>query len=884
MYKEDLLITTKFNIPVTSSKVVKRSRLFKKLDMFIEYKLILVTATAGYGKTTLVTSWLEEKKKSKVIVAWLSLDEEDNDVECFWSYFLWSLYNKVSKINEAGENVKKLYKSSAGFNKLYIAELINIVDKLNEEILMIVDDFHVITQDKIMDDIKFLIKNMPSNMHILIISRNLPQFGLARLRAADNLLEINQYDLYFTCEETNEFFHKASGTDLTSEKCNMLWNNTEGWAAGIQMTALAIKNSGERNFDNTYKNNEFIFEYIGEEVFSSLNESVKKFLLYTSILNEFSYEICNYLLDIENSMEIIKDIESANLFLISLDDEHTCFHYHNLFKNFLRKQLDTLEVEFVHKLFGKVAQWYESNKQINKAVENYIKALDFKKAVWLIEQVSGEILCTGRAKALHKWNEMLPKDVVRTNSRLIMNSAWAASADGKTNQVLSYIMMAKNCNHTHKGIKAEIAALSSTNITDLNDLDGIIEECKSVLKSLEPKEFLTQLIIFNMAKIYLLKGSLIEAVHYFEKCLSISIETDKVYISILSNKALIMLKKLKGEYGQCEKKCVELISELKVNGDILFPVTGILYAELSDIYYQWNELEKSMDMAKKGLKLGLHGEDIWTAAENYLLLAKVYKSLGFNNEYMDAAYKVEEYIKSDEFFDIRVSLESYKAEIMIKEGNILPVLKWLNHITPLINDDMIILYTEVYVVKIKVYIYENDFHKARKLLNILQENAEKCKAYSLLVNVRILSAIIYEKSGNRNEAINELEKAVELAWKQKVKRVFLDEGNFMEDMLKSLRKNIAGNSKPDIVRYIDELLTDFKPDFVPKITEHEEILSKREIEVLDFIRKGYTNSEISAKLFISINTVKTHLLNIYTKLDVHSRTRAVAKAKELNLI
>lgn len=885
MKQESSLIMTKLNIPTISSKLVKRPRLFNKLDDYFEYRLTLVTAAAGYGKTTLVTSWLEEKQNNKLIITWFSVDEDDNDPEWFWSYFLISIYRKILNKDDIRESVEKLYQNTTAFNKLYFSHFINIITKLEEEILIVVDDFNIISNDRIIEDMKFLIKNMPSNMHIFILGRNLPELGLTRLRAADSVLEINQQDLYFTAEETLQFFDKVSGTKLPCDKCNLIWNEAEGWVAGIQMMALAIKNSNRKSLDDyVYKNNVFVFDYMAEEVFLNLNDGIKKFLLYTSILSEFSPEICNYLLDIKNSIDIIEEIEGANLFLMCIDREYNWFRYHNLFGSFLKKHLDYLGIETVHKLYDKAAQWYECNKQIDKAIENYIKGLNFKRAARLIEQVSGEILCRGEAKLLNKWNQILPKAIVNVNPRLIMNNAWAALSDGRVNEVWECITMAEGCERIYPELKDEIVALRSTNISGINDVDIIIEECKNTLQSLEPKQFLTQLITFNMARAYLLKGEVIKAIHYSEKCLSISIETGESYISIVSNRVLLTWKKFQGKHRQAEQKCIELISKLKINGDIVFPVAGILYAELSDIYYQWNELEKSMEMAKEGLKLGIEGEDIWTAVENYFMLAKIYNAMNLDKEYIDVINKIEKHLKENQFLDTRVKLEGYKAELMIRKKEIMLVSKWLSDISPLIKDDLIIIYPEVFIVKVKLFIYENEIDKARKILNFLEENAEKHEAFCLLMKVKVLNSMIYDKLGFMKRAFSELEKAVELGWKQKAIRFFLDEGSWMENMLRKLRNNIACDSKEDMARYIDVLLVDFKQVLNTRIEETEEILSKREIEILQFIGEGATNSEISSKLFISINTVKTHLLNIYTKLDVHSRTRAVAKAKKLKLI
>lgn len=869
MYKESQLITTKFNIPTIGSKMVKRSRLFKKLDACFDYRLTLVTAPAGYGKTILAASWISRKQKRKLITTWLSLDEDDNDPECFWSYFFMSLYKEMPDTND-------IRSEAAMFNKLQISHFINTACKFDGEILMVIDDFNVITNDSILKNIKFLIMNLPLNMHILILSRTFPKFTLSRLRAADSILEINKYDLQFTYEETDQFFCKALDNKILCDKCSEVWKETEGWAAGIQMRVLNIKNFGEKSL-----NNNFVFEYMMEEVFLSLSENTKKFLMYTSIVDQFSVELGNYLLSVNNSIDIIKEVEMLNLFLISLDGERKWFRYHNLFRSFLKKQLGKLNDDIIHKLLNKAAEWYEANKQINKAVENYIKGENFKKAVCLIEEVSSEILCSGQAKLLGKWNEMLPKNIVKANSRLIMNSAWAASVDRKASEASQYIIMTQECHNINRLAKAEIAALTSTNMVEINNIDKIIDDCKDVLKELKPKEFLTQLIIFNIAKGYLFKGEITEAEYYLKECLKISTETSEGYIEVVASKLLFIGDKLKGKYKEVEKKCKELISKLKIEGDILLPAAGLLYAELSDVYYEWNELEKSEAMAKEGLRLGLEGEDPWAITENYFMLVKTYNAMGFSNEYKITVDKLKKYFSSSEFFDMKLKVGSFNTENWLKSGEIMKASKWIINISCETKGDMTMLYPEFYIAKTKLYIYEGKIDKARKILNVLEKNAEKYDANALLAKVMILNSMVYEKTGHIEEAVSELEKAVSLAWKQKLVRSLIGEGKWMKDMLSKLKKNTDND---DMCMFIDILLTEFEPNFRIKAASSNEILSKREIEIIKLICDGATNLEISQKLFVSVNTVKTHLLNIYTKLDVHSRTRAAAKAKRLKLI
>jgi LuxR family maltose regulon positive regulatory protein len=880
MYKDTSLIKTKLNIPTVSSKLIKRPSLFKKLDEYLKYKLILINAPAGYGKTALITSWLYQNKKEKVIISWLSLDEEDNDPEVFWSYFLLSFYEKMEK-----EDNLDSYEWAEKFNRLQIVNLINNISKLDRDVLMVIEDFHLITDCDIIKNLKYLIKNMPSNMHILVSTRNFINLGLAKLRISESVIEINENDLFFTLQETNQFFKKVMNISLSEEKCKLINSETEGWIAAMQLLGLAMKNLDEDNIEKyIHGNNKFVFNYIAEEIFSKLHEDIKDFLMYTSIFDWFSSEVSNYVLGISNSQEIIKELLAFNLFLIRLDNEDKWFRYQNLFRNFLKDHLDNLEIEKIHELYNKIGQWYESKNQVNIAIENYIKASNFERAVLLIQQVSGEILCRGEARVLDKWNKKLPEFIVNNNPRLILNSAWGAATDGNKEEVNKYINIVENLAHIDSNMKAEITALRSSNLIGENDELEIIEECKNTLEFLEPKEFLAQLLNLNIAIAYLSKGKVKEARFHFEKCLSIGVETNQLYIVVVASKALASSMILRGEYSELIKQNEKLISNLFLKRKVFIPTVGLLYAQLAEVYNEWNEFEKALEYAQKGLKLGLDGEDFWTISENYLALAKIYRAMGLDEDSVVFLEKAEETIEEKDLFDIKLRIECFKAEIMLQKGVEKPISKWLEAIMYQENENLAAVYPEIFVVKIKEYINKTMFIKAKEILAMLRICAEENHLTGLLIQVNILDSIIFSMLKNDDEAIKALNYVIHLSISEKPLQVFLKEGCLLKNLLVKFKSQLIADATDEKKVYVDKLINSFKPNLKQNLVETAIALKTREIEVLKLIQEGASNSEISEELFISINTVKTHILNIYAKLDVHSRTKAVAKAKELNLI
>lgn len=884
MYQEDSLIITKLNVPKVCSSPIIRQRLYQKLNEFDLYRVILLTAPAGYGKTTLITTWLEKGLRGKSVLSWVSLDEDDNQPELFWSYFFYAFYNNSVISDNFKETTKKaLFQNSALFNRLFFSGFINDVMKLEIPVLIILDDFHVISNQSIIRELQYLIKIMPENMHILISSRKQTGLELAKLRADDSILEIEYNELAFTKEEAISLFNiTAQLPTIPEERCITLARDAEGWAAGIKMIALASSCQKGIVNDEQNLNKTLVFDYMAEEVFSTLKAEIQDFLISTSIPDQFCAELCDYMLEIKNSKAIIKEIEDMNLFISSLDNEGKWYRYHKLFNSFLRKRVCESKL---NQLYLQTAKWYESKKLFNKAIDYYLQGKHFTRGVEIVEKLSGEILRRGQAKLLRKWNNMLPKEIVNDNSRLSMNNAWADIADGKSKNIAKYINAVINLKPDDLNLKAEIVALCSTNLNPLNnELSSIVTNCKNTLVYLEPEDFIAQLISLNISITYLYMGCLHEARKHLIKLLSIGVKTDQLYIAIMSLRALVSNKILQGNLSQSEEDIERFLLSKYLGEDITLPAVGMLYASLAEIYYQRNELKRSLEIAEKGLELGLLGEDICTTAENYLLLSKVYFAMGLEKEHTDMMLKLSGCLLEDRFFDTRIKFETHKAEILIRKGEIQPFSKWLNEIIKITSDRLMPVYSEIYVSQIKFLVSNNELDIARLELEKLEKKAERFELMGLNAQIHVLSSLIYYHTNDMEMSVNHLEKAIKVAYSQRLIRIFLNEGIWMEDMLKKLKNGRNLLISDHERQFVDKLLNYYKEISPQPIEEKDEILSLREIEVLELIREGASNAQISIQLFISINTVKTHLLNIYAKLDVHSRTGAVAKAKALKLI
>lgn len=894
MYQKGQLIQTKMNIPPTKHKLVGRWKLFHRLDEVLDYRLALVVAPAGFGKTTLISTWVKEKVKGSTLAVWISLDEDDNIPHTFWNYFLMALSKILPRINEIIKFGAKQQNFDILFVKAILSSLINEVSKVNEDFIIILDDFHAIEDKSILEGMRFLLKNMSSNMHIIISSRFMPEdLGLAKYWAADSILSFSCEDLCFTFEETTKFFKEFMGIQLPIEEIKMLQQRFEGWVAGMQLEAMRIRDlhnhSKQIKIENT--NNFLIFDYLAEEVFSCQKDYIKEFLLVTSIFDEFCFELCDFVIGINNSEKIIYEIDSLNLFLFELDYNGSWYRYHKLFGNFLRSRLDMMEKSVVISLYDKAAEWYKINNNMDKSIYCYIQNHNIEKAVKSIEIISTQLIRNGEAKLLCKWNSRLPPNVVYSNSRLMLNYAWANWAEGKMDKIREDVKVAqeilKECAYDKDVIKEmtdEIAVLMAVSDFENSNPTEIIKSSEYALQRLNEEEFLAQFITLNMGKAYLIQGNIREAESCCESCLKASMKTNNTYTAIISNKALMTTRKWYGQYLRAETECEELLSFIEFNHAESFSPISLLYADIADIYYQRNELHKALEMTEKGIEYGKAGENFWFESVNHIVRAKIYAAMGFGSECADALEKSCRGIEVDKYFDTKIDLESTKALILINNGKLEYVSEWLKAVMEELRDRLLCIYPGIYLIQAKLFLHKGQLYNSLEVLNMLYKPADQYNVQGLLIEVLILSAIVDDRMGNVKKADKEMERAVTLADKEKIIRVFLNEGAAAEKILIRLRKSFESSTDKRALNFYNVLIKNFKGTIEKSSKKADHMLSKREVEILQLVQGGAGNAQIAEKLFVSLNTVKSHLLNIYTKLEVHSRTGAVAKAVEQNLI
>lgn len=880
IYQENMLIQTKFQPPDFGSLLIKRKRLFDILNENEHCKLIMVTAPAGYGKTALLSSWLITRVK-KQKVTWFAADEEDNDEELFFRYFMMSFYRNAWVPEEMKQKANTIFGNAIPFSKLQLIHFVNDIARLGVQFTMVLDDLGVISNQSIIHQLEYLIHHLPSNVQLILSGRKSLDMSLAKYKVSGEVLELTAAELSFNREETISFFRNAVHCNLSWEEYEEISNSLEGWAAGMQLMALTADKAGKRSVP-LYAGNHLIYTYLMEEVIGGLDDKLKGFLIETAAFNRFCPRLCNFVFETNEAGEIIHSLENLNVFLSCIDQKEGWFRYHRLFRDFLQTLIPEEEAEHRLSLYRKTSEWHEAENNWQEAIHYAIKGQDFGKAVSLMEALSMEIGCRGNSRLLHQWNQCLPKELVDHNLRLLLNSAWAYSSEGNMVSLFACLKDIRRFETIPLHLQAEITALYSSNIAGPDAaLDTILLECRRALKLLTPKEFLMQLLYFNIGSILLLKGDVKESLFYYEQCYQNSRQAGNAYLSVVSKKAMITFRIRNGQLQTAEQEIFIFLKELADIGGEALPAAGLLYAQLAEIYYLRNELADALDMAVKGSRYGELGKDMWTSGENYLILEKIYWAMNDRKQYEGMQTKALMCVEGRKFFDLSFKLECNHIQALISEGKLTSASRRISSLEAITDTSLCLVYPEFTFVKAGFYIKKGKFKKAEERLLALKKAAAFNEQKGLLCEIQVLLSTIYEKMGAATQALDELEAAVSLAGEQGNYQFFLNEGELMAGMLKRLVTR--RNTKINQTIFVEGLLCSFETQAAGNELPAE-ILSSREIEILNMVAQGVGNEEIADKLFVSKNTVKTHLLNIYSKLNVHSRTKAVSKAEALKII
>lgn len=945
------ILSTKLNIPQPRPNLVSRPRLIQRLEEGLIYKVTLLSAPAGFGKTTLLSDWVNQSGNS---FAWLSLDEGDNELSRFWSYVIAAIQSMYPEV--AGSSLAKL--QASGFSGTgqkteiedILIELINDIENPSingkravEEFFFVLDDYHLITSQAIHESLTFLLDNLPAKMHLIISTRRDPALQIPRLRARGQLMELRVHDLLFTPDEAATFLNDVMGLELSPEEINILESKTEGWIAGLQMAALALQSPGssdmiltrpspitrpgvDHNNSDFFKSfsgeHPFVLDYLAEEVLNIQQEDTRNFLLTTSILDYLTGDLCDAISERDNSQTILEQLSRANLFILSLDNQSHWFRYHHLFRDFLRERLVQTKAIHVNALHHKASTWYQRHGQLEHAIKHTLQAEDFDRAADLIEEISRTGVVISEPSIVLGWLEEIPPEIIKARPELGLSYATVLLSLGNLESVEAYLVdverVIDGASHAINDVSLEEddsnSEVKSDAIPDLSEVKaraylGKIAAIRSVVVcyqgdastavtlSQKALDDLPEIDLFwrgvmainialNLSGIVGSKDLLIDASHILAEAAEESKANEDFYTAIFALGRHGDLQRIQGKLRESVKDYQESIRLGGLGGQTL-PSTGISHVGLGEVMYEWNELEQAERHLLESINLGKRSGDVDMLGEGYISLSRVKWALGdlhAANEILDQARSIG---KSSNIAWIIGRVNAYQTIFWLTQGMIAPAIEWSLHSGLSEGEDIGYRREREFTTLARVYLAQNAITQALSLLDWLNDIADSKGMTANKLEISTLQALAYQAQGDSTQAVKILESTLSVAESEGYVRLFIDEG---EPMARLLRKAVSSGSALD---YAARLLSSMgqapakiypSPEPDPGIEPLIEPLSERELQVLALIASGASNREISEELVLALGTVKKHINNIFGKLNVNSRTQAVARARQLNLL
>jgi len=883
------ILATKLYAPVPRPQLVLRPRLIERLNEGLSSgcKLALISAPAGFGKTTLVSEWIASCGKP---VAWLSLDEGDNDPARFLSYLVAALQTIKTGIGEGF--LAALQSPEPPQAETILTTLLNEISVIPEHFLLFLDDYHLIDSQPVDQSLTFLVEHQPPQMHLVIATREDPSLPLSRLRARNQLTELRAADLRFTPAEAAEFLNQMMGLNLSTEDIAALETRTEGWIAGLQLAALSMQ--GHKDTTSFIKSftgsHHFVLDYLVEEVLQRQSESVQTFLLHTSILDRMCGPLCDAVLcdSSVSGQETLVHLEHANLFIIPLDQERCWYRYHHLFADLLRQRLgQSLTSEGIAQLHIRASKWYEDNDLMLDAFRHASAANDIERAERLMEDKRRPIHhLPGAATAILNWLESLPKTVLDAKPAL-----WWKQAS-----MLLVIGQPKCVEEKLQSLEAALASAALPNVEmddTTRDLIGRIAAARANVAQVEGQTEITlvqarraleylhpnnlndrSMAIRSMGFAYYLQGDLTEASRAYAEALSLGQATGDVINILLAS---IRLGQIQEERCQLYLAAETYRHVLQLIGDYSPPNSPVAYLGLARIYYEWNDLEAAEQYGEKSLRLAQQYDQVidrLILSELFLTQMKVARGdvIGAARILSQAEQTTRQRNSSFRLPDIAYA----QAMIHLRQGNVdeSAQLAW-QYDLPL--------------MRARVLIAQDDPSAALALLEPLRQQAEAKGSARRLLDLMAVQSIALYAYGEKDKAIQMLGEALVLAEPGGYIRLFIDEGEPMAHL------SLEAASHGVMPNYINKLLAAFEAEnqkdedksYRQSTSPSQPLidpLSQRELKILQLVAQGLSNREIGERLFLALDTVKGHNRKIFDKLQVQSRTEAIARARELGLL
>jgi LuxR family maltose regulon positive regulatory protein len=882
---DDTLLLSKFHIPYLKTNLVTRPRLLSLLDQGLEKKLIVLSAPAGFGKTTLLSDWVQNLSYP---CAWLSLDENDNDYARFQKYLVTALQQLDSNIDNTV--VDLLHSPQPALRASSLTALINQVEEIKTNSILVLDDFHLIVDENIHKSIEYLLNYLPQKLHLVLSTRADPPLSFSRLRAQGELLEIRMRDLRFTDEEAKEFFQRETDVKISGQSITQLTERTEGWISGLQMATLSLR--GKENVEETIQSfsgsHKYILDYLFEEVLQQQSAEVHRFLLLTSILERINGPLCDHVLDNTNSQLILEQLERDNLFLVPLDDERGWYRYHQLFKDLLTHRLSLEYPDQIQRLKQRASVWHQEAGWTDLAIDYALEAEDFDRALGLILLEAEHTLMRSEVNTYQRWLTRLPDEFSRGNSDIQFLNIWAQILQGRDFEKILSDIGGRDKLSIQSGRYAALMAF--VHISKGNFSQSVKYAEQAVEKLDEQDTYFLGLAAWIRGVFYALQQEVHAAQEMLEK-LSTTLEfPQNPMLNIMMRSQIAHAHTRLGNFSLAEQIYEEALSNAKDRQGNLIPIAGEALMGYGDLLREQNKLDQAADMILEGIELTQQWRKA-AAIEGYLFLARV-KQLQNNwksaNQALEKAMDLAVEYDAIEIDDRMV--EMWQARLWAFEGKTQLVQDWVSkldldvELSDIVIDDSFqlenYLSARERIVLARIHLHTQQLEEALSLSDRLLVVFKNYGRHDLLIEIHLLRSMIFRRKGRKDQTMSALGEALNLGDKGGFIGSFLECGVEIKELLLSYEKRFG--SSP----YLQRLLAAFQDESAaPKgiVQPLLDPLSDRELDVLRYLPSNLTTPEIAEEMMISINTVRTHIKNIYQKLGVHKRSEAVKRAKELSL-
>ncbi len=896
----DQILATKLQFPLPRPNLVFRKRLIDRLNEGITRKLTLISAPAGFGKTTLIGDWLRQTDFS---AAWLSLDENDNDPVRFIIYLTAALQKIVP---EFGRDL--LEPNGPPPFKSYISALINhFAHHPQQNIALILDDYHMIEFEPIHDGLVYLLDHLPPCLHLVIASRTDPFSGLSRLRARGQLTELRAKDLRFNLEETESFLTRTMHLQIEKEDVLKLEARTEGWVSGLQLFALSADHHGSKPWSTVLSGrHRDIADYLAEEVLPGQPEKVQTFLLQTAFLDQLNGELCTAVTGHMDSQNMLTTLERQNLFIYPLDNERYWYRYHHLFRDFLRFFAQTkFGQEQINRLHQQAARWYEAQGLLLEAVQHGLKGMDWAYAAELIERVAPTFAANGQLTTLLHWFEKLPKPAVLDRPQLCLEYAWALLITGQFSAPLPYLQAAEEAYFSGRADAAlwgSLNAIRAAVASVTGEVDEAITNAQRALQYL-PEDHLKwrATATTSLGLAHQVRGSLLAADQALMEATRLSLIIGDIQNALLAMGKRGQVLTARGELklaAAVYQEAIDLTSKLSGH---LAAMGGMSYVGLGEINYQWNNLEKAADLLSEGIQLGQQWEpdgipDI--LMNGCLVMTKIHIAQG---NFVEADYWLDQaQIKGRAILlpGMSAELTALQVRLWLARGDLHAAKQWIDQLDRStakalnieVQDDTL----QRSMIRVILAVQQNiNYQRLTNQLSRLQQQAEAAGRMGRVLETAILQATVEFISGDKKRAEQLLKAALKLAEPSGTIRHFADEGPIIGQLLLRIFKK-QKQRPPDAVStiYLHRVMTGSGIELERTVRSRQESgaklkfepLTDRELEILSLVAAGLSNREIAEQCVISLGTVKRHISNIFGKLQVKTRAEAATAARESRLI